>query len=204
MSWDDNDPFNRGRELRPPRFGEKRGGNRDFTNAVATSDKADQKKIKSRQNLLPTPVELPPHIFPFMPVGSQPVDLRKLCLVEKSTVKSEFMRFQAPGGARTVFQAYAIFSDALDADLTEFVPEVDGQRVFPYHGDPTANYKMSLGLAPDISNNALIPAQLILEPNQIIIWYVTNLDASVDVAMGVRMVGYFDSSARRVDPRFGG
>lgn len=200
-----NNPFGSGRGLRPPQFGQNTdGGNRDFLNATAVSDKKDQKKIQARQELKPTPVELPSHIYPFIPSGSQPLDFRKLCNVLAGTsTKTEFMRFQAPEGTKTVFQAYAIFSDALNADLTQFIPEVDGQRVFPYHGDPTNNFKISLGLAPDISNNALIPAQLTLEPRQTLIWYVLNTD-TVDVAMGIRMVGYFDSSARRVTPRFGG
>lgn len=199
----DNNPWTRG-GLRPPKFGpNNQGGNRDVLNATKVSDKEDLAKIKARQEIKPTPVELPSHIFPNIPLGSQPLDFRKLCLVAAASVETEFMSFLAPNGSRTVFQAYAIFSDALDADKTEFIPRVDGVRVFPYHGDPTNNFKINLGLAPDISNNALIPSQLVLEPGQRITWYVTNTD-TVDVAMGVRMVGYFDSSARRVTPRFGG
>jgi hypothetical protein len=200
----DNNPFKGGRGLNAPQFGlNTQGGNRDLLNATAVSDKADLKKIKARQAQDPIPVLLPPHIFPNMPLGCQPLDFRKLCNVLASSTKVNFMSFTAPEGSRTVIQAYAIFSDALNASLSAFIPEVDGNRVFPYHGDPTDNFKMSLGLSPDISNNALIPAQLILEPRQTITWFVTNTD-TVDVAMGVRMVGYFDSSARRVTPRFGG
>lgn len=198
----DNNPFKRG--LRAPTFNQSgQGGNRDVLNATSVNNTTEQKKIQDDRKQSRTPIDLPAHIFPFMPEGVQPLDFRKLCLVTPASVKVPFMSFTAPEGTRTVFQAYAIFSDALNADFSEFIPEVDGQRVFPFHGDPTQNFKMSLGLAPDISNNALIPAQLILEPRQTITFFVTNTD-TVDVAMGVRLVGYFDASAKRVTPRFGG
>ena len=196
-------PFTK-RGLRPPTFNQSGdGGNRDVLNATSVNNTGEQQKRKDEQKQSRTPIDLPGHIFPFMPEGVQPLDFRKLCLVTPATIKLPFLTFTAPEGTRTVFQAYAIFSDALNSDLSEFIPEVDGQRVFPYHGDPTNNFKMSLGLAPDISNNALIPAQLILEPRQTITFFVTNTD-TVDVAMGVRLVGYFDASAKRVTPRFGG
>lgn len=203
MGWDDN-PFDRGRDLRGPSFTKGvKGGNTDFTNATSVADRNDKKKIEARQHQQPTPVEMPPHVYPFVPLGAQSLDFRKLCNVLASTTRQLLFSFQAPPGSRTVFTAYAIFSDAQNADLTEFVPEVDGKRVFPYHGDPANNFKINLGLAPDVSNNALIPAQLVLEPGQTISWYLTNTD-TVDVAMGIRMVGYFDASAKRVTPRFGG
>lgn len=202
MSWDDN-PFDRARDLRPASFTKREGGNRDFTAATSVADRHDKKKIQARQHTLPTPVELPPHIFPNVPLGAQSLDFRKLCLVVAGSTKQLLFEYAAPPGSRTVFTAYALFSDAANASLTEFLPEVDGQRVYPFHGDPSANFKMNLGLSPDVSNNALIPSQLILEPGQVIRWYLTNTD-TVDVAMGVRMVGFFDASAKRVTPRFGG
>lgn len=199
-----NNPFSRG--LKAPTFHQKpggQGGNLDFTSATAIADAKDAKRIAVRQERQPIPVELPSHVYPYIPVGCQPLDFRKLCSVDPATTKLEFMSFVAPVGTKTIFQAYAVFSDARDASLTEFVPTVDGQRVFPYHGDPTDNFKIALGLAPDMSNSALIAAQLILEPGQKMAWYVSNFD-SVAAAMGVRMVGYFDSSALRTTPRFGG
>lgn len=198
----DSNPFTKGRGLKPPRFTDNaNGGNRDVFNAVAVGEPRDAKKTEQLRK--PIPVELPSHIYPYAPLGSQPLDFRKLCNVTAGSSNLAFMSFTAPQGSRTVFQAYAIFSDALNANLTNFVPTVDGQRVFPYHGDPTDNFRIALGLAPDISNNALIPSQLILEPGQKMTWFVSNTD-TVDVAMGVRMVGYFDVSAPRVTPRFGG
>lgn len=203
MSWDNN-PFEKSRKLRAPSFNSANlGGNRDVFNATAMANEKDRKAIQARQHREPTPVELPPHIYPFVPYGAVTIDIRKLCEVAASSTKTEIMRFTCPEGAKAVFTAYGLFNDGLSSDDTEFIPEVDGARAYPYHGDPTANYKMNLGLAPDLSNTSLILAQLILEPGQTIVWYVVN-GAAVDVAMGVRMVGYFDTSAKRVTPRFGG
>lgn len=198
----DDNPFERGRSLRGPSFNGGQGGNRDFSNAGAVS-RAQDPKAKSQEAAKPVKIEMPNHVFPYTPLGAQSLDFRKVSTVVAASVRTLLFEFQAPAGSRTVFTAYALFSDAANAATTEFVPEVDGNRVFGFHGDPSNNFKMNLGLSPDVSNNALIPAQLVLEPGQWIRWYLTNTD-TVDVVMGIRMVGYFDASAKRVAPRFGG
>jgi hypothetical protein len=40
-------------------------------------------------------------------------------------------------------------------------------------------------------------------PEQEIVWYVTNI-SGVPTDMGIRMVGYFDTTQKIVTPRFGG
>jgi len=202
MSWDNSDPYKRHRDLREPSFNNSgTGGNRDAFGATLPQDKADFKKNQARVNPRPQAIELPPHLF--MPPNVQNLDLRKLATVNNATNKAEFFRFKCPAGAVARFISYAVYNDGNFAADFRFEPEVSGNRVFPYHGDPTDNFRISLGLAPDLGNNSLIPCQLTLMPEQEIIWYVTN-NSGVDADMGVRMVGYFDTTQRLVTPRFGG
>ena len=145
--------------------------------------------------------ELPKHLF--MPEAVAGVDMRKVCTIIAGSVKQSLFSFVCPVGNTIRFLSYGIFSDALSSADTEFIPTVNGNRIFPYHGDPSNNFKMSLGLAPDLSNNSLIPCQLQLNPGDKLEWFVTNI-AAIDTFMGVRMVGYLDSAQSRAAARFGG
>ena len=49
----------------------------------------------------------------------------------------------------------------------------------------------------------MITCKLTLQPGQTIKWLITNT-SGVDTSMGVRMVGYFDTTSQRVQGRFGG
>jgi hypothetical protein len=60
---------------------------------------------------------------------------------------------------------------------------------------------MGLGLGADMS--VLIPVQLDLQPNDLLEWTFTNNDV-VDIAVGVRMNGYFSQDIIRKTGRFGG
>jgi hypothetical protein len=144
---------------------------------------------------------LPRHLF--IPDQVTGIDLRKVGTVTAGSVNVSLFSFTAPRGAVTRFISYGVFSDAALCADTEFLPTVDGSRIFPFHGDPSDNFKICLGLAPDLSNNSLILCQLQLEPGQVLEWFLTNTGA-VDTVMGVRMVGYFDVSQIRTAPRFGG
>jgi hypothetical protein len=167
-------------------------------NAMETIEPGKQGKKLSE--VRPTPVILPDHLF--MPKGVQSLDLRKVVNLPFGTTDFELFRFEAPPGAITKFISYGIFNDGDNGVNYNFRPLVDGSRVFPYHGDPSLNYKIYLGLGPDLSNAVLIPCQLSLQPGQVLTWLVTNISA-VDTSMGVRMVGYFDTVQVRVNERFG-
>lgn len=149
---------------------------------------------------MPTAVSLPPHLF--IPGDAQSVDIRNLANVDPGTTVT-LLTFRGPQGMLTKFINYAVFCDALLFDLINFVPLVNKRRVFPYHGNPDRNYKIGLGLAPDLSNNSLIACQLDLQPNDLVEWQFTNND-TVAVAAGVRMTGYVDQSTIRKTGRFGG
>lgn len=168
--------------------------------ATATSGKEEQIQRKDESGRMPTPVALPPHLY--IPSSGQSLDLRRLANVLPTTTV-DLIVFTAPQGVQTKFIGYAVFNDALDFSLIEFVPTVDGKRIFPFHGDPQANFKIGLGLTPDMGNNALIQCQLDMSPGQVLKWTFTNNDV-VDVAAGIRMSGYIDSTIIRKAGRVGG
>lgn len=151
-----------------------------------------------------TLVELPRHLF--IPAQAVSIDIRRVCNVSPGSLITDpanvLIRYTAPPGAITRFISYGVFCDGeLSADFA-FEPKVDGSRVFPYHGDPSQDYRINLGLGPDLSNSSLIQCNLALTPGQTLTWSVENL-STVKTVMGVRMVGYFDSSSQSVAPRFG-
>jgi hypothetical protein len=198
--------------------GQKRGGSRDpfstydasfqqklqepdqVFSASAVASKEEQKYRQEISGSHPQSVSLPPHLF--IPADAQSIDIRNLANVPPATTV-ELLRFKAPKGQYVKFINYSIFFDALLFDLINLVPLVDGIRVFPYHGNPQQNYKIGLGTGQDLSNGNLISCQLTVQPGNELVWKFTNNDV-VDVAAGVRMVGYLDQSTIRKIDRFGG
>lgn len=162
---------------------------------------ASQKDIEKRQadsNIDPTAVSLPPHLF--IPSDAQSVDIRNLVSVPPATTV-DILDFRGRQGGYVKFIGYAIFNDALLLSSIDLIPLVNGARVLPFHGNPNDNFKMGLGLSPDLS--VLIPCQLDLQPQDRLIWRFTN-NGVVDVSVGVRMNGYYSQSTQRKVGRFGG
>lgn len=181
-------------------FKEDVGGSVDPFTASATSGQKDQARRQEQSAAMPVSVSLPPHLF--IPETGQSVDLRRLASVIAAT-SARLIEFTAPKGAISRFIGYSIFTDALNFGLIEFVPKVNGKRVFPYHGDPQDNYKIGLGLGPDLSNANVINCVLDLNPGDKLTWDFINNDV-VNVAAGVRMIGYIDQTITRKIGRFGG
>lgn len=162
---------------------------------------AGPQDITNRQeqsNAAPLGVSLPPHLF--IPADAQSIDISELASVPPATTVT-LLRFRGLKGGFTNFIGYTIFNDALMLSLINLVPTVNGARVLPLHGNPQLNYKMGLGVGPDLS--VLIPCQLYLQPGDVLEWTFTNNDV-VDVAAGVRMSGYFSQDIVRKAGRFGG
>jgi len=171
-----------------------------FADAVSASSKEDQAKRLQESGQMPQAVSLPDHLF--IPKTGQSVDIRRLANVPPATTV-DLIVFTAPPGQKTKFIGYGVFCDALLFNLINFIPTVNGKRIFPFHGDPQVNFKIGLGLAPDLSNSAMINCQLDMNPGEVLKWTFTNNDL-VDVAAGVRMVGYVDVTVIRTAGRFGG
>ena len=185
MYSNNNSPYDKSRLRHPMANNSAGGGNLDVFNAVAITDNSEQKKAIQQMKRESTLVDLPRHLF--IPEGAASIDFRRLATIGAASVKQLLMRFTAPPGSVTRFISYGIFNDGLSAADYEFLPLVDGARVFPYHGDPMDNYKISLGLSPDLSNAALIPCQLTLIPNQVLELYLKN-NISVNNDMGFSIV----------------
>jgi hypothetical protein len=168
--------------------------------AFQVSSPEDQQRKEQTSQALPIGVSLPPHLF--IPADAQSIDIRRLANIPPATTVT-LLEFTGRRGTFTKFINYAIFNDALLFDLIEFVPTVNNVRIFPFHGDPQSGFKIGLGLGPDLSNANLIACQLDLQPGDVLRWTFTNNDV-VDVAAGVRMMGYVDQSNIRKIGRFGG
>jgi hypothetical protein len=194
--------------------GERRYAGRglDFSHATSAQTPDDAKKLagigraglnEDGQSI----VSFPKHAY--VPAGAEVVDIRAVATIPAGSTGVVLWRFRPLDhnlqGSVVRFISYAIFNDGLNEADYSFLPTVQGYRVLKYHGNPmsTPPFRIGLGLAPDLSNNSLIPCQLVLQPQEELIWSVTNLSA-VDTAMGVRMFGYVDLIQPRVTQRFGG
>ncbi len=169
----------------------------------AASPVAGAKELEKRAEIsgqTPQAVTLPPHLF--VPEDAQSIDFRNLANVPPLTTVS-LLSFTALAGGMTFFIGYGVYFDALLFDLVNLVPKVNGNRVFPLHGNPNRNMKIGLGTGADLSNANLVSCQLQLQPNDFMEWTFTNNDV-VDVAVGVRMSGYFSQSIKTKTGRAGG
>ncbi len=166
--------------------------------ASPVSGAESMQKREEMSSAMPTAVSFPPHLF--IPEDAQSVDISALANVPPARTV-ELLRYKSIKGGFTNFIGYTIFNDALMLALINLVPTVNGDRVLPFHGNPQLNFKMGLGLGPDMQ--VLIPCQLQLQPNDVLVWTFTNNDV-VDVAAGVRMNGYFSQSTQRKAGRQGG
>ena len=155
-------------------------------------------------------IEFPRHLYP--PKGAKSIDIRRVCVIPAGTTEFTLLKFVCPQGSVAQFTHYAVYNDGLILTDFEFVPRVNGSRVFPYHGTPVdiagtngeqQKFLISLGLGTNLSNANLCNGELCLQPNQKIEWVVNNL-GSVDAVMGVRMVGYFDPAVGVESSGFGG
>lgn len=167
--------------------------------SLATTNKRGVMETNSTQekNVL----ELPEHLY--TPRLARAVDLKKLAIVPANTTEALLMEFKVPKGMTLTWRHYALFNDALTTQNSYFKVTVDGNPVLRYHGDPTDGFKLSLGCSADLSNQALMEANIVVRPNQTVRWYVVNTD-DVDVTMGVRMVGHLQNGNNVNNTRFGG
>lgn len=166
--------------------------------ASPVSGALDQEKKAEQSGRLPIGVSLPPHLF--IPADAQSVDISALANVPPATTVN-LLTFTGLKGGLTKFLGYSIFNDALMLSLIDLIPTVNGERVLPLHGNPQLAFKLGLGLGPDMQ--VLVPCQLDVMPGQVLNWLFTNNDV-VDVAVGVRMSGYYSQDITLKTGKFGG
>lgn len=145
-----------------------------------------------------------------IPQSGQSLDLRRVVEASPMTVNALLLNFQPPPGMEAIITAYGVYSDAQFAAQTEFVPLLNGRRVFPYHGTPTdinnpqlLPYRISLGLGPDLSNESMIECNLRIQDNQTFEWYISNTSTVAQV-LGVRFKGYLRSIGKAQNYKIGG
>jgi len=179
------------------------GNLNQVANAVVSAPKTQAEFLGLTEGASPkkTAVTLPPHLY--IPEGAISIDIIRVCIVLPGTVLDTLMSFQAPDGVITNFIQYGLFNEGEEESLFEFRPEVNGERVYPYHGDPNNNFKIAMGTSADLGLNAMRYGYLQMQPLSEIRWRVTNASTIARV-MGVRMIGYFMSSQVREATRFGG
>lgn len=165
---------------------------------------ADFGKIfRSIENKVNTP-------FVNLPKNAESLDIRRVSDTTAGTFEELFLSYQPPKGFEAIITGYGIFSDAQFAISTDFIPKVNGSRVFPYHGTPrdvnnprVLPYKIDLGLGPDLTDVSLIECSLRLKETDTFTWQLTNASPVTQV-MGVRFKGYLRSVNEMRDYRVGG
>lgn len=153
---------------------------------------------KNNQFEFPVPVAPPRHLE--APEGARTLDLRRYLSVPAGADHVDLMAYQCLPGAMTVIYYYSLIFPALltlpNPDV-EWFPTIDEQRVLQYHGSPgiaaTPNPATNLNSPTgwDFSSIGLVRCQILMQPNQIFRWKVSNNTAGA-LVMGVRMVGYVD------------
>lgn len=169
--------------------------------AVPNMTEKDIAKRKNASGDFPVHVTLPKNLF--VPEQAQSVDIHKTMAVAAGapTTIQEIFKFICPENKLVWFQQYAIFSNAADLTKVQFIPRVNGTRIFPYQGDPMT-FNINSGLGADLSNQNMIDGQLYLKPGDVLTWTVINTGAAINV--GVRHRGYADTGTIRRSGRFGG
>lgn len=138
----------------------------------------------------------------YLPEGAKSIDMRNLFTVDPGATET-LIDYTPSSGGVAVITHFGIFNDGLLASDFDFFPTVNGNRIYPFHGDPLENFRLYLGTAPDLSNDSLHHAPITLQPGQRLLWRVQNR-AAVPTDMGVRVVGYFTRIQDRKQVPFGG
>lgn len=142
-------------------------------------------------------IELPPHLF--IPEGGLSLDPRAMAIISPESDRELLLEYRVPKGMSARIISYGIFNDGLNEEDAQFFPEINGLRTLKNHGRPVytgndpqnyqVDYIMSLGLAPDLSNQSLIHCNIFLKEFDVFRWYVSNRSL-VETKMGCRLVGY--------------
>lgn len=195
------------------RWGPRKPNLPKWLNATTSQIPGDRAEVAASQTDL-TPVSFPRHLYP--PQGVQTIDIRIVRNMDPGEV-FDLITFNpaALGITSAVYIThYGIFNNGLlEADYA-FLPTLQTgtgghpQRIYPYHGNPNntvqpGNFLISLGVAPDLADYSLLNGYLVMNPQDTLNWQATNHSAVI-TAMGVRVVGYVDSSTLRTAQQFGG
>lgn len=144
--------------------------------------------------------EFPDHLYP--PKDVSTLDIENTVVVNP-TSNFTLLTFTCPKDAFTRIIAFAVFNDGLAAADFDFVPTIDNRRVFPYHGDPTDNFRIYMGVTSDIGNEALRYAMTDFQAGQTFTMLAINRGL-IATTMSARIVGYVSSKGGRAQNTYGG
>lgn len=151
--------------------------------------------------------ELPRHLF--NPSDAESLDIRRLLEFDNVQSDTRILTLKAGEGEIITINSYALYTDIEYAMDVEFFIRKNGGRQLKYHGVPDdpinpKSYRLSIGVSPDFSNNALIPCQIKLNPNDVLtIDAVSDVNANSNfkVPLGARISGYVQSSTNKSSAR---
>lgn len=149
--------------------------------------------LKPREIILPRHTNIPPN--------AESVNILELCeLAPNSSVFDTMLTLKAKASEKIIITHYAIWTDAEDAGEIEFRFEINGNPIYRFHGRPNdanapTRYTNNIGIAPDLSNIALIEGYAVLDPlKELKVKVINRAPDATDIRpVGVRLVGYIDS-----------
>jgi len=141
------------------------------------------------------PVALPSNLY--TPPSGESFQLSRTFTVPAFThVPMAILTYDTPQQVMAQLLDYEIETDG--PGLTLFTPTVNGVRVYPQHGSPSAGFVLAYPTSGNPSG-----AQLPLKPGDRFQWFVQNFDV-VPHDVTVRSSGFLISNQPYEDTRFGG
>lgn len=138
----------------------------------------------------------------YSPDGADSFDIRVVGVLDGGATET-LLSYKAESSQTIRFIRYGIYANIVLANNVDFFPTVNGSRILRYHGDCNDNFKMNLSVGPDLTENSLIPCDIVLRPGEILEWKVTN-NSAVKSDLGVRMRGFLMTENKNGNRGFGG
>jgi hypothetical protein len=138
----------------------------------------------------------------FSPDGADTFDIRVVGNLSPNSTEI-LLEYTAQDSQTIRFIRYGLYTNIVPAVNVDFFPTKNGSRILRYHGDCNDDFKLNLSVGPDLSENSLIPCDIVLMPGQTVRWTVKN-NGDVPSDVGVRMRGYLITANNTGNRAFGG
>lgn len=138
----------------------------------------------------------------YAPEGADTFDIRVVGTLDPASTET-ILSFTAQDSQTVRFIRYGLYTNIVPAPNVDFLPTLEGSRILRYHGDPLDDFKLNLSVGPDLTENSLIPCDVLVLPGQTIKWTVKN-NGGVKSDIGVRMRGYLVTASQASKRSFGG
>jgi hypothetical protein len=138
----------------------------------------------------------------YAPEGADSFDIRVVGIIDPES-KETLLSYKALDSQTIRFIRYGIYTNIVPGQNVDFFPTKQGSRILRYHGDCNDNFKLNLSVGPDLTENSLIPCDIILRPGEVLEWKVVN-NGAVKSDVGVRMRGFLVNENKNGGRGFGG